>query len=488
MENKSKLNTSDSGFLPFDPIVLVWDVLKRWYIILLAALAVGVGAYILTDMKYEPVYKTQTTYVVTNRSSSSTVYSNLSATSNLAPVFTEMLNSTLLQKYIFQELGTNSFDGSIEAAVISETNLLTVTVTASDPRSAYLVARAIIEHHDSLTQQVVDNVALDVLQYPEVPVGPANSANAGSQMRKMMVLTALVAAVVLAYLSMIRDVVRSGKEARTKLDCSYIGEIPHEKNYKTLGGRLRRNKTDILITNPVISFRYVETMRKICHRVEQHMHGSKVLMVTSVLEDEGKSTVAANLALTMAQKNKKVLLIDCDLRKPACHQLMDHPEFEHGVRSVVLKGVAPGKALVYDKKRKLAMLLEKKGSADSGDVVASENMKALIDWARAHFDFVVLDMPPTAVVSDAETVMEYADASLLVVRQNTAYVRAINKSVASLNSGKAKLIGCVINNVRATGMFSGDGYGYGRYGRYGRYGKYGNYGYYGRYAKRPEQD
>ena len=76
MENVSKSNMQSVRLLPFDPIVLVQDVLKRWLVVVLAALAVGIGTYIYTDATYAPVYRTTTTFVVTTRGSSTSVYSS----------------------------------------------------------------------------------------------------------------------------------------------------------------------------------------------------------------------------------------------------------------------------------------------------------------------------------------------------------------------------------------------------------------------------
>ena len=475
MEQNNKKFTSDSSFMQFDPIVIVQDVLKRWLIILLAALVVGVGTYIKADMEYSPVYRTTTTFVVTSRGASTTVYSNLSSTSSLASVFTELLNSSLLRKTILEDIGEVSFDGTINASVISETNLITVTVQASDPRTAFLVSEAIIDHHEELTYQIVDSVSLEVLQKPAVPVSPVNSPNASSQMKKMMLLTAIAAMGIIAVMSYMRDSVRSGKEARAKLDCDYLGEIIHEEKYKTLISRIRHKKTSILITNPITSFSFVETMRKLRHRVVQLMNGDKVLMVTSLLENEGKSTVAVNLALSMAKKHSRVLLIDCDLRKPACHALLEQKNVNTGLRDVLLGKANLSDALVKERKTGLYMLLEKRGDKNSGDLISSEKMQALLRWARKEFDLVVLDLPPMAAVSDAESMMELADATLMVIRQNAAAAPAINKAIASLDSGKAKLLGCVLNNVYKTSLSlpsAGGAYGYGKYNRYG-YGQYG---------------
>ena len=152
-----------------------------------------------------------------------------------------------------------------------------------------------------------------------------------------------------------------------------------------------------------------------------------------------------------------------------------------------LRDILSGKAqlsdgLVRDRKSNLYMILEAKGSRNAGELVASEAMNDLLKWARREFDFVVLDLPPMGEVSDAESVMEFADATLLVARQNTAPTLALNKAIASLENGRAKLLGCVLNNVHSSALTSGLTYGYGSRGRYGKYGKYGHYGHYGHYG------
>ena len=128
------------------------------------------------------------------------------------------------------------------------------------------------------------------------------------------------------------------------------------------------------------------------------------------------------------------------------------------------------------------VILEKHRSADAGDMLSSDVMKRLISWARQEFDFVVLDLPPMSVAPDAETVADIADASLLVVRQNESPAKRINKAVAALEDGKAQVLGCVLNDVHATFLSSGQGYRYGGYGRYNYY--YGGYGHYGHYGEK----
>jgi len=473
MDKKNEFNITGAGFLSFDPIVLVQDVCRRWLVILLAALAVGVGSYIYTDSAYVPSYRTNTTFVVTTRGSSTTVYNNLTSTSNLAGLFTELLNSSIMRKTIMEEMGVGFLDAQVSTSVIPNTNLITMTVTSRDPRTAFLAAQTIIDHHEKLTYTIVDGIVLEVLQQPSVPTAPINRANAMGQMKRMSVLAGLAAAAALAALSFLRDVVRSGTEAQAKLDCDYLGEIPHEKKYKTIFSCFFRRKTSILMDNPITSFRYVETIRKLRRRVEQHMDDGKVVMVTSLLENEGKSTVAVNLALAMAKKHDRVLLIDCDLRKPACHAILDQKKFTAGIKEVLQGKAALSESIVRYKKTSLDILFGRKGDKNIGDLISSDRMDALLNWARENYDYVVLDLPPMAAASDAEGMTALADACILVVRQNVAAAPALNRAIASLEGQRAKLLGCVVNNVYTSRLSSG-GSSYGGYHKYNYYGSYGS--------------
>ena len=473
MEKKNEFNMTGAGFLSFDPVVLLQDVCRRWLVIVLAALTVGVGSYIYTDSSYVPQYRTSTIFVVTTRGSSTTVYSNLTSTSSLAGLFTELLNSSIMRKNVMKEMGVSELDAQISTSVIPNTNLITMTVTSGDPRTAFSVAQTLIDHHETLTYTIVDGIVMEVLQYPSVPMAPMNSTNAMGQMKRMSVLAGLAAAAALAMLSFMRDVVRSGTEAQAKLDCDYLGEIPHEKKFKTVFSRFSRRKTSILLDNPVTSFRYVETIRKLRRRVEQHMADGKVVMVTSLLENEGKSTVAVNLALAMAKKHDRVLLIDCDLRKPACHAILDQKKFNAGIKEVLQGKASLADAVVRYKRTNLDILFGRKGDKNVGDLIASDRMEALLKWARERYDYVVLDLPPMAAASDAEGMAALADASILVVRQNVAAAPSLNRAIGSLEGQRAKLLGCVVNNVY-TSRLSSSGGGYGSYHKYNYYGSYGS--------------
>lgn len=475
MEHTNETYVLESGLLQFDPIVLVLDLIKRWILVLTFAITVGFGAYILSDLIYQPQYRSTATFVVTSRSSSGTVYNNLSVTNSLAKVFSEVLNSSVLKKTVLEEAGLSRFNGTITASGIPNTNLMTLQVVSSDPRTTYLVIRAVIDNHESLTYQVIGDVVLEVLQEPVVPFSPINSANSFTNMRNTMIIAAFAACVLLMFMSYNRDAVRSSKEVRKKLDCHFLCEIPHENKYKTIRKLIRREKSGIVISNPTTSFHFTENIRKLRRRIEQRMGTGRVLMVTSVMENEGKTTVGINVALAMAEKYDRVLLMESDLRKPAVHTIMGQKTAPVTVKDVLLNNANPEDALIQDRNTGLYMMLDPKGIRNPGDLLSSKAMHDLVQWTRERFDIVVLDLPPMSVATDAESVLELADASMIVIRQNVVHTDALNRAIAAMKRGKAKMIGCVLNNVYSSFVSSGQGIMGGYNSKYHKYGKYGNY-------------
>ena len=470
-----------------DPIVVISDVLKRWYIILFVVVLAAASAYIYYDRSYKPQYTTDTTFVISSQGNSTTVYQNLNAASSLASVFSELINSSILREKILGSLGMRSFSGRITSSVIPETNLLTMHVTASDPRTAFLVTEAILENHSVVTERVMGDIAFEVLQKPEVPTKPSNPKNVFGQTRKIALYAFLGICGILAVMSYASDRVRSRREAEKKLNCTVLGTLSYERKKRTLRDVLNNKKTGLLVTKPGTSFTFIEEMRKVRHRTEQHMSDdAKVILITSVLENEGKSTVAVNLAITMAQKQQRVLLIDADMKKPACRKILEIPEVPHSLSDVIKGKSSLKEAMIqYPQQKQLYLLLQGRSVRGSDRMIASGTMQQLFDSVRDMFDVIIVDTSPLSVSADSNSIAEYCDASILVVRQNTAAASWIRKGIDSINTGRIRFLGIILNAVHRSGLSDQGAYGYGSYGRYGKYGHYGKYGKYGygRYDK-----
>ena len=464
------------------------DVLKRAAIIVAAALFASMLAFVYKDYTYVPEYRAVTTFVATSSSTNTTTFSNLSAANNTAQIFTEIINSSLLRQKVLEQVGIGSFDGSVYAEVEGNTNLFTMTVIGNDPRMVFLVSKAIIENHAIVSDEVLSDTIIEVLRYPKVPAAPVNSINAGTFSMKAAVVAALLTTFVLALISFRSDKIRSKSEADSKLNCYALGEIRHERKHKTFRSFLYNRKKSILITDPLAGLIFTEEIYKLSGKLDRRRHrNERVIMVSSILENEGKSTVAVNLALSFAKKGKKVLIVDCDFRKPACGLILGMKEIVPGVSDVVQGKTKFENSIQYLEKPGVYLLPGKKNIRAASALVNSAGIKEIFEKAKSMFDLVIVDTPPMYVAPDAEYISGYVDAVLMVVKQNEAFANDINRAVNILQKSGAHMLGCVINNVYGSGDFS-PARTYGGYGRYGRYGNYGGYGYYAKSRENNDEE
>lgn len=171
----------------------------------------------------------------------------------------------------------------------------------------------------------------------------------------------------------------------------------------------------------------------------------KVIVVTSSEPGEGKSTTAGNLALSLAQGDKKVILIDCDLRKPSIHK-----KFKLSNR-VGLSDVIVEKESVTNVGHKynnnLTILTSGKIPPNPAEMLASKAMTALIEALKKVFDYVILDTPPVQAVTDAQILSTKADGTILVVRAERTKKDSVHNSIGLLRKVNANIIGTVLNGL-----------------------------------------
>ena len=200
--------------------------------------------------------------------------------------------------------------------------------------------------------------------------------------------------------------------------------------------------------------------------------GEKVIQVTSPNPGDGKTTTAANLALSIAQSGKRVVLVDADFRRPRIH------EYFNVDNSVGLSTLITGDAEVPDAVKPSAvenlwLLPTGERPSNPSELLTSARFKELIDVLREQYDFVILDSPPVLVVSDPSAIAPRADAVLMVLRLTKNARSTVRHATETLTGLGAKILGVVVNAVGQSSWYGYGGYGYGGY-RYG-YGK--NYGY-----------
>jgi succinoglycan biosynthesis transport protein ExoP len=175
----------------------------------------------------------------------------------------------------------------------------------------------------------------------------------------------------------------------------------------------------------------------------------KVLVLTSPLPGEGKTTTAVNLALTLSERGLAVCLIDADLRRGQVHKVFDLPR-EPGLSEVV-RDVHPFEAVCREVQvgdaRTLVVLTSGGSVASAPGLVGSLQMRAFLRQLRERFDFIVVDTPPANILTDAALIGANADGVLLVVRAGVTDTAALGYAVEQLNRVRAPAVGVVLNDV-----------------------------------------
>ncbi|BFI98614.1 MAG: CpsD/CapB family tyrosine-protein kinase [Priestia megaterium] len=169
------------------------------------------------------------------------------------------------------------------------------------------------------------------------------------------------------------------------------------------------------------------------------------LVMTSSGPSEGKSTTAANLAIVYAQQDKKVLLVDADLRKPTAHfsfRLENHI----GFTNVLTRKVPLLDAVSETEIPNLSVLTSGPIPPNPSELLASKNMDALLEEMYEHFDFILFDTPPTLAVTDAQILSNKVEATILVVSSGKTDKAAARKAKELLLNAKARLLGVILND------------------------------------------
>ena len=465
-----------------DIIPFLTAVLKHWWAILLLGLSFALLADSLAHLRYRPVYQSQSVLVVSYKSRSNDISRSLSNAQSTTKMFSSIIQSEAMQRKVMEELGVDQFPGTATAEVLESTNLMTLTVRASEPMTAYRSIRCIMDNYNKVTDYIMDSVLLEVLEEPAIPQSPVSTV----QDRKVMIrffLIGIAAGIVLfGMMNILNDTVKKESDISEKIATRHLGTIYRDKQGKKRVKRedSKRTVSNLLITNPLLGFRFTESTRMTATRVQSQMDRNdvKVLMVTSVGEHEGKSTVAANIAVTLAQTGKKVLLIDCDFRKPTQYLYFDIPKEEAVNLPEILRKHRNFDGLIRASKvENLYLIVNKVASFNVDEYLNNGVYEYILEFSRQQMDYVIVDSSPMALVSETVDLAQMCDATLLVIRQDTVLARDINDSIDVLNATNGRVIGCVLNDASGIRAGSTDKYGYG--GHYG-YG-YGNYG--GHYGK-----
>jgi capsular exopolysaccharide synthesis family protein len=433
-------------------------LLKYWLIILISAVFGGVLGWFFNKWVFTPVYESTKTVFAWESNDSETKnlvakIQDIDANTRLVNDYKEIITSRKVQKEVAElvkkKFSTDQFKYRVNSDLQRNTRIIRITAYCSNPAVAQFVADATADVFIKTVQEIMNlrNIKIiDVAELPENPVKPRLLINI-----IVGIMLGLLGAIAVSAAKELLDwTIKIPEEIQERLNKNVIGTIPEADplpGNKTETNNQQKNVARIFVSEKKNSA-IVEAFKMLRTNIEFSIPGkkkSKVIMFTSALPGEGKTTIVTNLALSMCESGKKAVLLDCDLRKPRLHNFFK-VDNSHGVVSFLV-GKASIKEVVHKNVFKSGLDLISSGPIPPNptELLMSDAYKQLLSELSLSYDYVFIDSPPTLNMADTAIIGSLVDATMLVIIAGKTRIELIKRCIRQLHQTNIEISGILLN-------------------------------------------
>lgn len=422
---------------------IIKDILQRWILIVAVMIVFGSVFDFMKTVTYVPQYGTSMTATL---SGGEDTFKNIDKVQSYVNTLDYLMNSNNAKSYVKKKMPISKTTYKAEVT-LKQANVVKFKVTADTKREAYFSIKYLNDWYRENTERYSFPYNITVLKESKFSTKPVNPNSHIKNFLIGAVGSGFVLSCLFGLYFFLRDTIKSEEEVENKLDTRLYAKLPYEVKKREDA----RNKKAILITSLKTSFFFRESMNKLRSKVEasSDKHGYKSFMITSAYENEGKSSVAANLALALAKNGRKVVLVDADFNKPAVFKIFDLD----GSKSLnkAIEGTSSWSSQIVSDRTGLDLLPCSQDTLKSEILTNSKKLDEIMKELREEYDFVIVDTSPAYLLNETMAMNELVDATLFVVRQDYATSDVINETVKHLTYVKDNVLGVVFKNVVSEG-------------------------------------
>lgn|GEM_PF-344299 len=461
---------------------------KWWIIAIFLVLSVTITGIVSFTM-LDPVYKAETSLFVGKESDkiASLDLGEFNLNKGLVTDYRQLILSRLVSKEVIDELGLDmsieTFQKKVDVTTIQDSRLFKISFESTDPKLAMDVTNSLA---NVLIQKAVDIIqvknvkVVDVAELPEKPIKPNKRQN----VMVAALLGICIGAGVIFLLEFLDYTIKNTNDVERHLKLNTIGEIPQfegekrsngkGKGLKLVGKKVRRHsngKGENAFSPSLITINDPKAPASEAYRSLRTNIGYsgidkqvKLLIVTSAGMAEGKSTTAANMAISLAQSGKKVLLMEGDLRKPRVHRYFSLAN-DIGITDVIAKNCSFEDTVKNIKEvENLSIVCSGSIPPNPTEILESKKLSDLLVQLKEKHDMIIIDTPPVGQLTDGAILASIADGVILVAASGESNIEMTKRAKAALLQVNANIIGVVLTKINKTS--SGSYYKYYNYDKY----------------------
>lgn len=453
---------------------LIGALVDKAWLIAIVAVVCAVAVLLGTIFFVTPQYQATAKFYVNNSALSSLSdaalsisSADISASRGLVKTYIVILNTRESLNDVIDYAGVDrtygQLKGMISASSVDNTEIFQVVVTSPDPEEAEKIANAIAYILPNRIKDIIDGTSAKVVEAAVVPSGPSSPSYS-----KNAVVGFLVGLVAMAGIIVLRELmditIRSEEDISRCCKHPVLAAVP-DMEVSSKGGYYygygkknayardaqKGDKQNVLVGGS-ISFAAAEAYKLLRTKLQFSFAdegGCRIIGVSSALSGEGKSLSASNLAYSTAQLGMRVLLIDCDMRRPSLAEKL--PIKKSPGLSDFLTGQVGTDGLIQvcriggDGERVFHAISSGRMPPNPMELLSSSKMERMLERLREGYDYIILDLPPVGEVGDALAAAKLTDGMLAVVRQNYCDRLALNSAIRQFEFVDAKILGVIFN-------------------------------------------